>query len=109
LGDAYVDASFAIGSDLETPPTLTYWPGVNPGDASYSLGGGAWISERSHLFVEVQRPSGSTDGDFHQLINVQAFQLLDRILPSYCTFSVALGGGFILDVSQLDFVGLTAA
>jgi hypothetical protein len=109
LGAAYVDASFIEGGDLTTPPTLTFWPGVNPGIASYSLGGGAWLSERSHLFVELQRPAGMSDGEMHQLVNVQLFQLLDRMLPSYCTFSAALGGGFIVGISQLDFTGVTEA
>jgi hypothetical protein len=45
----------------------------------------------------------------HQLVNVQLFQLLDRMLPSYCTFSAALGGGFIVGISQLDFTGVTEA
>ncbi len=107
LGDAYVDATFQIGSDLTTPPSLTFWDAETAGPASYSLGGGAWISERSHLFVQVQRPSGMTDGDLAQLLNVQLFQLLDRILPAYCTFAWGIGGGFLLDISQLDFTGLT--
>jgi len=35
------------------------------------------------------------------------FQLLDRMLPAKCTFNWTTGDGFILDVSQLDFTGLT--
>ncbi len=106
LGDIYVDATFNEGADLATPPLITYWPGENPGDSSFSLGGGMWASERSHLFVEVQHPSGISLADLDQLINVQAFALLDRMLPAYATFSVGLGGGFLLDISQLDFTGL---
>ncbi len=108
LGVVYVDASFTEGASLSAPPAITFWPGVNDGPASYSLGGGCWASERSHLFVEIQRPAGMTDADFHQLVNVQLFQLLDRLLPAYCTFSYAFGTGFLLDtINQLDFVGLT--
>lgn len=107
LGDAYVDATFQEGASLASPPTLTFWPGVNPGDSTYDLGGGTWASERAHLFVEVIQPPGMSNADFGQLINVQAFQLLDRMLPAYCTFSVAFGGGFFLDISQLDFTGIT--
>lgn len=107
LGDIYVNASFAEGDSLADPPALTYWPGVNDGDESYSLGGGTWASERSHLYVEIQQPAGISAADFYQLVNVQMFQLLDRILPAYCTFGYSLGGGFYLDISQLDFVGLT--
>lgn len=107
LGDVYVDATFQTGSSLSSPPLLTYWPGVNPGPASRSLGGGCWASERSHLYVEVERVAGMSDSDYRQLINVQLFQLLDRMLPAYCTFAAAEGGGFLLDISQLDFQGLT--
>jgi hypothetical protein len=106
LGDIFVDATFNEGTDLATPPTITYWPGVNPGDSGYSLGGGTWASERSHLYVEVQQPAGASTADLDQLINVQAFQLLDRMLPAYVTFSVALGGGFALDIDQLDYTGV---
>jgi hypothetical protein len=107
LGDLYVDASFIEGGALTTPPTQTYWPGINPGDSSLSLGGGAWSSERSHLWVEVTQPAGASDAEYIQLTRVQAFQLLDRMLPAYCGFTVSAGGGFILDESLLDFTGLT--
>ncbi len=107
LGDAYVDATFAEGASLDDPPTLTFWPSINPGDPTYSLGGGMWASERSHLWVEVQRPAGMSDGDYVQLTRVQGFQLLDRMLGAHCTFTISEGGGFFLDVSQLDFTGLT--
>lgn len=103
LGDAYVDASFQVGASMSSPPTLTFWPGVAPGDSSYSLGGGTWASERSHLAVQVTQPPGMSDGDFYQLMNVQQFSLLDRMLPAFCTFNYATSVGFLLDISQLDF------
>jgi hypothetical protein len=107
LGDMFIDASYATGASLSAPPYLTYWPGVNPGPDSYSLGGGAWLSERSHLWVQLDRPAGMTDAEFFQLANVQLFQLLDRMLPAYCTFAWSIGTGFLLDISQLDFGGLS--
>lgn len=107
LGDVYVNATFNQGTLLSSPPSQTYWPGVNPGDPSYSLGGGAWISERSHLFVEVTIPPAMPLGEFYQLVNVQMFQLLHRMLPAFCTFDWATSSGFLLDISQLDFDGLT--
>jgi hypothetical protein len=106
MGDAFVDASFSEGTSLTSPPTLTYWPGINPGDPKYDLGGGTWLSERSHLHVETQRPPGMNDADYIQLTRVQGFQYLDRALPAWCTFNIADTGGFVLDVSQLDFTGL---
>jgi hypothetical protein len=106
LGDMYLDATYAEGASLSAPPSLTYWPGINDGPASYSLGGGAWLSERSHLWVSLQHPAGMTDGEFFQLANVQLFQLLDRLLPAYTTFAWSIGTGFLLDISSLDFDGL---
>jgi hypothetical protein len=108
LGDVYLDASFIEGGLLSTPPTQTYWPGVNPGAPELDLGGGTWTSERSHLWVEVQQPAGMTDGEFIQLTRVQAFQLLDRMLPAFCTFTVSVGDGFTLDEDRLDFTGMTS-
>lgn len=107
LGDVYVDATFIEGSDLANPPTQTFWPDINPGDPATSLGGGAWSSERSHLWVEIQQPPGMSIGDYSQLVNVQATQLLDRLLPAYCTFTLSEGGGFDLDEDLLDYTGLT--
>ena len=107
IGDAFVDASFSTSGDLSAPPTITYWPGINPGPADYDLGGGTWLSERSHLFVEVQQPAGLSDIDYRNLINVQLYTLLDRMLPAHVTFSAAEGDGFVLSEDQLDFAGVT--
>jgi hypothetical protein len=97
-------------TDLSSPPTQTFWPGINPGPAAYDLGGGAWLSERCHLVVEVQRIDGQSQRDFLELMNVDLFRLLDRMLPSYASFNWAIGisdGGFFLDISEMDFVGMT--
>ncbi|HEU4544345.1 MAG TPA: hypothetical protein VFR23_24655 [Jiangellaceae bacterium] len=107
LGDAFVDVSWETGADLDNPPAATYWPGVNPGDESLSLGGGAWSSHRAHLLVTVQRPSGMALGDYNTLLDVDLFQLLDQLLPAWATFSWSEGGGFILGESLLGYVGLT--
>jgi len=109
LGEAFVRTWRIEGVDLATPPTQTFWPGVNPGPVGYSLGGGAWLSERAHLTVEVQQPATMTDTDFLTLTNVYLFDLLDAMLPAWATFNWAIGlsfGCFILDVSRLDFTGL---
>jgi len=107
LGDAFVAVHTTTGTDLDTPPTNTYWPGVNPGDDSYSLGGGQWSSPRCHLWVEVQWPAGMSIVDFNDLIHVRAPRLLDPLLPAHATFSVSVGGGFILGTSLLGYTGLT--
>ncbi len=108
LGDVYVSSSFAYGSVLSSPPVITFWPGENPGPSSYSLGGGAWFSERSRFTVITQIPPGMSLGEYKQLVDVQLFQLLNRMLPAFCTFGWAVDGdGFFLDISPLDLTGLT--
>lgn len=111
LGDAFVQATHQEGVDLDTPPTQTFWPGVNPGDSTYSLGRGAWMSERCHLAIETQIPAGMSDGNFLHLMNIDMFALLDTLLPAWATWgwAVSTNGelGFFLDISRLDFDGLT--
>jgi hypothetical protein len=108
LGAVYVDSFFNYGTLLSSPPVMTFWPGVNPGPAAYSLGGGAWTSERSRFTVVVQIPPGVPLADFRQLVDVQLFQLLHRMLPSHATFGWTVGSdGFYLDTDPLDLTGLT--
>jgi hypothetical protein len=109
LGPAFVRCWRQEGTDLATPPTITYWPGVAPGPAGYSLGGGCWLSERSNLVVEVTRPPSMSMADFLRLMNVDLYRLLDTMLPAWATFNWAMGitSGFALDVSELDYVGMT--
>ena len=108
LGAAYVKSWRQEGADLANPPNITYWPGVTPGPSAYDLGGGAWISERRNLVIEVVRPAGLTDADYLYLVNVQLFRLLDDMLPSTATFNWAedVTTGFLLDVSHLDYTGI---
>lgn len=106
--DVYVDSFFTFGASLSSPPALTYWPGVSPGTAGFSLGGGAWSSERSRFTVVTRIPSGMALGDYRQLVDVQLYQLLHRMLPAHCTFGWTVGSdGFFLDVSPMDLTGLT--
>jgi hypothetical protein len=108
LGDAFVQVITTTGVDLDNPPDPTKWPGIDPGPASYSLGGGAWFSARCHLIVEMQQPTGMSAAEFLNLRDIQMFQLLDRMLPAWATFNGAfVGDGFSLDIDQLDFQGLT--
>ena len=108
LGDNFVQVYRQTGVDLDTPPLITYWPGVNPGPASYDLGGGAWVSERANLVVEVKQIPGESVGDFLELMNTQLFALLDTMLPAWATFGWAtnLDTCFLLDISQMDFDGM---
>jgi hypothetical protein len=97
-------------TDLSSPPAQTYWPTANPGPAAYDLGGGAWLSERAHLVVETIQLDGQTQREFLELMNVDLYGLLDLLLPSYATFNWAIGisaGGFLLDISKMDFTGMT--
>lgn len=107
LGNLYVKSWRLYGDDLATPPTETYWPGVNPGTPSYDLGGGPWYSERSHLVIEVTQPSDVQLSEFLDKMD-QLYELLDRLLPATATFdwAVNVDDGFTLDVDQLDFGSL---
>lgn len=116
LGPLFIETQHVIGPDLDNPPPLTYWPGINPGAPSSSLGGGTWSSERAHIVVIVAKPPPSQLGEFLYQTNVVLFQQLDRLLPAKCTFNWTTSiQGFLLDgkphtdgsISQLDFDGLT--
>ena len=116
LGPLFVQTVRPIGVDLDHPPALTYWPGINPGAPSLDLGGGTWSSERAHIVAIVTKPPPSQLGEFLYQTNVVLFQQLDRLLPAKATFSWTTSVlGFLLDgaphadgsISQLDYDGLT--
>lgn len=109
LGSVFVRSWRFDGVDLTAPPTPTFWPGVNPGPAAYSLGSGAWLSSRAFYVVEVVQPTSMSLQKFLELLNVHLFQLLDQIMPVWATFNWAIGlsqNGFLLDLSELDFSGM---
>jgi hypothetical protein len=107
LGARYTAIALQIGSDLERPPSLTFWPGINPGPAAMDLGGGCWSSERAHLTVLLVKPPPTQLSEFLYQANVAMFQQLDRMLPAKMTFNWATSAGrFLLDISQLDFDAL---
>jgi hypothetical protein len=109
LGPSFVRTWRITGTDLATPPTPTFWPVINPGPAAYSLGGGAWLSSRSFYTAEVVKLSTMSTQTFLELMNVHLFQLLDRSVPAWASFDWAIGlssGGFLLDISDLDFYGM---
>jgi hypothetical protein len=86
LGEAYVDVYAAKGTDLESPPTDTYWPVINPGSADMDIGGGGWFSGRSTIIVEYTQPVGMPDGELDRLLNVDMYALLDRLLPGWANW-----------------------
>ncbi len=110
LGRFFLSNVRTTGASLSVPPPLTSWPGINPGTTAYNLGGGAWYSERSHLTVSVAGPTDINDAGFAELMNVELYNELDRDLPAWMTFNWAVNAsttGFLLDVSKLDFTGMT--
>lgn len=109
LGEAFVRIWILEGTDLATPPSPTMWPTINPGPASYDLGGGTWLSARSHLVVETTQPPGMADSDYLRLLNGDLYEMLSATLPAWVTFNWAenLGTGFLLDISKLDFTGIS--
>lgn len=111
LGNNYVRVWRARGTDLASPPPQTFnLTGVGDADpmALWRLAGQrVWLSERAHLTIEVQMLQGQSLTEFLQLMNVQLYALLDRMLPSDMTFNWAIDveSGFVLDIGQLDFTG----
>lgn len=103
LGDAFVAVHTFEGVDLDNPPTPTYWPGGTAGPAEFALAGnGMWSSRRSHLWIEVVRPASLSLSAFIQLMDVQLFQLLDRMLPAWVDWHWAVdSGGFLIGISLI--------
>jgi hypothetical protein len=106
LGDNLVRVWRFRGADLDTPPTPTFWPGVNDGPSGYDLGGGTWLSRRAHVTVEVRRIANQTLAEFLRLMNLDLHRLLDSKIGSHATFNWATGSvedGFIVGVSLIGF------
>jgi hypothetical protein len=106
LGPAFSSVLRATSSPLTSPPTPTYWPTINPGPPGYDVGGGAWMSARCNITVLTQRPYDVTDSAFRRLVDVELVEELGRLLPAWVTFgwsSVSPVGGFLLDISAMDF------
>ncbi len=107
LGDAFVELHTYEGTDLDNEPNPTYWPAGFGGPSSYSIGGATWMSRRCHLRVEAQQPPGISLQEFLQLMDVQMFQLLDRMLPSWVTWNWSQGSdGFRVGVDQIGVDGI---
>ena len=85
LGDAFVSLELQHGTALSSPSDNTYWPTINPGPVSYDLGGGAWLSDRAQVIINVTQPGGMTQGEYNQLLNVQLFNVVDRMLPAWAS------------------------
>jgi len=103
LGANFVRTWRFRGADLASPPTPTYWPGVNPGPSDHDLGGGTWLSPRCKLTVEVRQLPGQSDNEWKQLARRALFDMLDRAIDSHATFTVGTGVGFTLGVSRLGY------
>lgn len=102
LGDSFVSLSTYYGTDLDNPPSPTFWIGGDSGTVGLSIGGRPWLSRRSHIKVQVIEPPGISKTEFLQLMNVQLYQLLDRILPAWVTWNWSVGtDGFMIGVDQI--------
>lgn len=107
LGDRLVEVHRYVDDPLTTPPDYTYWPAGTPGTPALDIGGGAWSSARSRLFVEVEELSRNDQSEYRELLDVHLMRLLDTNLPAHATFDwgVIDSGGFILNES---FLGIGA-
>jgi hypothetical protein len=106
LGQAYVGIDTYYGTDLDNPPSPTFWPGGLSDGGTFSIGGYTWFSRRSHIRINSVNPPGMPQSEFLQLMNVQLYQLLDRLLPAWVTWNWSIGtDGFIVGV---DHIGIDA-
>lgn len=107
LGPMFVQVHRIGTDDLTDEPAPTYWPAGSAGPVDYDIGGGTWLTVRSHIVVEIQDPPDIRDPAFQEL-QQNLYRMLDDLMPAWCTFSLAvIGDGFTLDVDQLDYQGLT--
>lgn len=74
----------------------------------WDLGGGVWASKRAKILVDVRAPGSTNDIEFNETMQVHFVRLMDRLTPATTWFdwTITSGGGFYLDVSQLDYTGL---
>ena len=107
LGSTLVAVHRNDSNDLSDPPESTIWPGgSDTGDPNYSLCDYQFSSARAHVWVEVTWPQGLTTTQFHHLMDVRLFRLLDVALPAHATTGWALSSGFILGESLLGYDAL---
>ncbi len=102
LGPVFVGLDTYAGLDLDNPPAPTFWPAGSSDGGAFSIGGPTWFSRRSHIRVSVVETPGITRTEFLQLMNVQLYQLLDRMLPTWVTWNWSVGSdGFTIGVDQI--------
>lgn len=95
LGPMFSSFTISKGNssgDLSAVATNTYWPGINPGLAAYSLGGGAWYSDRCSIVIGVTKSASMTEAEYDRMVNVALFQALDRTKPAWTSISVLTNG-----------------
>jgi hypothetical protein len=104
LGTDFASVLRYTGDPLSTPPDITYWPSGVAGPTELDMGGGAWMSYRSHIVCYVSRNLIADPDRLHRLMNSTWFNLADSICPAWMTFSWALdGAGFIIEESLLGY------
>jgi hypothetical protein len=110
MGSAFSSCLWSEGGLLSTPPSPTYWPGVNDGPLGLDLGGGTWMSRRAHLVVYVTRDFALNSQEFDNLVQFQMRDLLRYMLPAHATYDWAAVGdgsdGFYLNISLLSYDAL---
>lgn len=107
LGEAFVGIDTYYGTDLDNPPNPTFWPGGSQDGGGLSIGGYTWTSRRSHIRVNVVEPPGMTRTEFLNLMDIQLYQLLDRMLPAWVTWNWSVGSdGFVVGVDKIGIDGI---
>jgi hypothetical protein len=107
LGQAYVGINRVNCDDYDNPPADTYW-NMNPVSwGGIDLGTGEWTSPIASIHVELAAVSNCDQETYNSLTRVHLPRMLQRMLPSWVTFSASIGDGFRLDVSMMDYEGFS--
>lgn len=79
--------------------TITYWPGVNPGPPGFE-----WMSTRLKLGVRINQGRLGI-AEFSDKVNALS-RTLDLMLPSWMTYAIGIGDGFVCDDGICDLTFL---
>lgn len=94
IGSRFHSAERYVGTDLATPPTITYHPaGTSAPDETrnlHSTAGETWLSARAHVNILLTPDDGSGDTALVQLMNTKVFDVLDSLFGSEVTFSYVI-------------------
>jgi len=91
LGDAFIGLTLNGTDTLNTWSPNTFWP-MNPGSGAYNIGGGDWYSDRCQILIDVRQPATMSNVEFNRLVNVDLYDSVTRIIPTWIAPKWRLNG-----------------